>query len=100
MGEYGNYIEGDMLLTEGQKDALYSPARNGLKETLQHWPNKTVYYQLSQEHSQEQRNYIELTLRKMESFSCIKFVKRTNQKSYVQITVSQHRFMFIEHEVS
>lgn len=88
MGEYGNYVEGDMILTDEQMDTLYSPARNGLKSTLEHWPNKTLYYQLSQEHSQEQRDFIELTLRKMESVSCIKFVRRTNQKSYVQITVS------------
>lgn len=88
MGEYGNYVEGDMILTEEQMDTLYSPARNGLISKSYHWPNKTVYYQLSEKHSQDQRDYIELALRKMESVSCLKFIRRTNQKEYIAITVS------------
>lgn len=86
MGEYGNYVEGDMILTEEQMDTLYSPARNGLISKAKHWPNKTVYYQLSDEHTKEQRDYIELALKKMESVSCLKFVRRTNQNEYIELT--------------
>lgn len=87
VGEYGDYIEGDMILTEAQKDALFSPARNGFISIFYHWPHKRVYYQLSHEHTKEQRDYIELALKKMESVSCLKFLRRTNQKDYIEITV-------------
>lgn len=94
MGEYGNYVEGDMILTEEQMDMLYSPARNGLISKSRHWPNNTVYYQLSKKHSQAQQDYIELALRKMELVSCLKFIRRTNQKEYIAITVSCLQFLF------
>lgn len=77
-----------MILSEEQFEALFSPARNGLLSPEYRWPNKTVPYQLCQEHSQEQQNAIELALKKIESVSCVKFVRRTDQNDYVEITVS------------
>lgn len=86
--EYGDYFEGDMILTEEQMEDLYSPARNGLISTKYRWPNKTLPYRLTHEHTKEQRDYIELALRKIESVSCVKFIRQTNQNEYIEITVS------------
>ena len=81
-----------MILTEEQMDELFSPARNGLISTKYRWPNKTVPYRLTHEHTREQRDYIELAVRKIESVSCLKFVRQTNQPAYIQITVSCNRY--------
>lgn len=88
VGEYGDYFEGDMMLSEEQLEAIFSPARNGLISTKYRWPKKTVPYQLSMDHTKEQRDYIELALKTIESVSCVKFVRRTNQWNYVDVTVS------------
>lgn len=77
-----------MELTAEQLEAIYSPARNGIIDDYYHWPNKTVPYQLSDEHTKEQNDYIELALRTIESVSCVKFVRRTNEYDYVEVTVS------------
>lgn len=88
VGEYGEYFEGDMELTEKQVEAIFSPARNGIRDDWYRWPNKTVPYLLIDEHTKEQNDYIELALRKIESVSCVKFVRRTNEYDYVELTVS------------
>lgn len=88
VGEYGDYFEGDMILTEEEIDELLSPARNGLILKAYRWPNKTLPYRLTYEHTKEQRDYIELALRKIETVSCVKFVRQTNQMEYIEITVS------------
>lgn len=77
-----------MELNEEQMEDLFSPARNGLIATKYRWPNKTLIYQMSEALSKEQRDYIELALKTMESVSCVKFVRRTNEEDYVEITVS------------
>lgn len=69
-------------------EELFSPARNGLIATKYRWPNKTLIYQMSEDHTKEQRDYIEKALKTLESVSCVKFVKRTNEKNFVEITVS------------
>lgn len=89
VGEYGDYFEGDMHLTNEQMDDLFSPAKNGLVETKYRWPNKTVPYQLSMDHTKDQRDYIEKALKTLESVSCVKFVRRTNEEDYVELTVRQ-----------
>lgn len=89
-GEYGNYFEGDMIITEEQKEALFARTRNGLIATKYRWANKTVPYRLTSDHTQEQRNYIEKALRTLESVSCLTFVQHTNEKDYVQLQVCSH----------
>lgn len=78
-----------MNLSEEQFEALFSPARNGLLLTKFRWPNKTLTYQLSEDHTQEQRDYIELALKTLQSASCVRFVRRTNEEDYLAITVTQ-----------
>lgn len=77
-----------MLLSKEQFEELFSPARNGLISTKYRWPNKTIPYQLSMNHTQEQRDHIELALKAIESVSCVKFVRYTNEVNYIEITVS------------
>ena len=76
-----------MILNEEQVEALSSSGRNGLINTKYRWPNKTVPYQLSDDHTKEQRDYIEKGLRTLESVSCLKFVRRTNETKFVNLTV-------------
>lgn len=90
VGEYGDHFEGDMIITEEQKEALFARTRNGLIATKYRWANKTVPYQLTTDHTKEQRNYIEKALRTLASVSCLTFVRRTNEKDYVQLQVCAH----------
>lgn len=87
VGEYGDFVEGDMRLTEEQMEDLFSPARNGLIKTKYRWPNKTVPYELNINHSKEQNDHIELALKTIESVSCVRFIKRTTEKDYIDIMV-------------
>lgn len=87
---YGDYFEGDMILSQEQLNAIswgVTPL-NGLIDTKYRWPNKTVPYLLTADHTKEQQNLIESALRSMESVSCVKFVRRTNENDYVEVTVS------------
>lgn len=77
-----------MILSQEQHVDISMPTRNGLIETKYRWPNKTMPYQLSSNHTQEQRDHIELALRTLESVSCVKFVRRTNEVDFVQLNVS------------
>ncbi|XP_031629453.1 seminal metalloprotease 1-like [Contarinia nasturtii] len=84
--EYGDKFEGDMVLTQEQIEAIFSPARNGLILEKYRWPNKTVAYQLNANHTKEQQDFIEIALKKLESVSCLKFVRRTNEEKFVNLT--------------
>lgn len=93
VGEYGDFFEGDMILDEEQMEDLFSPARNGIISTKYRWPHRTVPYRLSHKHTKEQRKYIELALSEIEKVSCLKFIRQTNEKHYIAITVSSHRLL-------
>lgn len=77
-----------MQLNAEQMEAIFSPARNGLISEQYRWTNKTVPYQMTTGHTKEQRAHIELALKVLETVSCVKFVKRTNEEDYVEMTVS------------
>lgn len=98
--EYGEYTEGDMRLTEEQIDDLFSPARNGLIKTKYRWPNKTVPYELNINHSKEQNEQIELALKTIESVSCMRFIKRTTEKDYIDIMVIESGRTLVLHNFS
>lgn len=76
-----------MRLTEEQEEILFSPAKNGLVLTKFRWPNKTIPYVLPKTLSAPQKAQTELALRTLESVSCVKFVKRTDQTDYVDVVV-------------
>lgn len=49
MGEFGEYFEGDMLLTTVQERAIHAAkddSRNGLRGGTKRWPNRTVVYHI------------------------------------------------------
>lgn len=82
-----------MILTQEQLEALYTPGKVGVIDTRYRWPNKTVPYLLSSDHTEEQRNYIETALKVIETVSCVRFVRRTNETAYVRLAVSIQRIM-------
>lgn len=55
LGEFGEYFEGDMLLTAVQREAIQKAmdvdgtSRNGLRNGAKRWPNKTVVYHINDE---------------------------------------------------
>lgn len=77
-----------MIMTQEQKDNLFSPERNEQIEQSYRWPNRIVPYVMSKGHIKEQQDYIEQALKKFEQVTCIKFEPRTNEDDYIQITVS------------
>lgn len=95
-GLYGDHFEGDMILNREQMLILTAPSmpspRNGLILEKYRWPNKTLIYQLSPDHTNEQNNYIKTALKTIESISRVKFVERTNEEHYVKLFVSVEYF--------
>lgn len=77
-----------MILTEEQKKALFAPTYNGVIASKYRWLNRTVPYEFSLDHSEEQQKYIRKALNFIESVSCLQFVKRTDEEDYIEIIVS------------
>lgn len=82
-----------MDLDQDQIDALFSINRNGQIDKNYRWPNKTLTYEFAERHTEEHNKYIEMALKTLESVSCLKFVRRTNEKDYVQMTVNIEKFV-------
>lgn len=85
--EYGELFEGDMDLNDDQVNAIFG-YRNALIQENYRWPNATVLYMLSNEHSHAENKMILDAMRTIESVSCIRFRKRINETDYVQFKVS------------
>ena len=83
--EMSGQYEGDIVLPPP------SVTRNGLRSTVYRWPRKRVPYIISTSFSSNQAQSIETALRTIESVSCVRFVKRSNEPDYVRVTV---RFVF------
>lgn len=49
--EIGGFTEGDLVLTEEQREELFHPvdSRNGIRSEKYRWPKKTVLYKISHE---------------------------------------------------
>lgn len=93
--EYGDKFEGDMVLSKEQRESLFPLYRCGLIGKDYRWPNKTVPYNLTNDHSERQQKQIVLAMREIELVSCVKFIPRTNEKHYIQFTVSLSGIEFI-----
>lgn len=88
--ELSGQFEGDIVLNENQYDHIFGNdlTRNGLVNVTFRWQNHTIPYLLDQyNHTQEQRDHIEKGLRFLEKVTCLKFVKRTNQRDFIQVQV-------------
>jgi len=78
-------VDGDMILTQDQKDRLYSNEttgqnRNGRKDPREHWPGGVVKYEFSRSMGNGQKQLVYKALRNLQSKldSCIKFVESTS----------------------
>ncbi|GAB0087748.1 seminal metalloprotease 1 [Sergentomyia squamirostris] len=87
--EMGDFFEGDMELTESQRNSFFEnmvDSRTGLLNTRYRWPDNTLAYDFAADVNAEQRDWIELGLRNISGHTCLKFVKRTTQTDYVRVT--------------
>ncbi|XP_011632701.1 zinc metalloproteinase nas-4-like [Pogonomyrmex barbatus] len=76
--ELGSYLEGDIILT---KDS----ARNGAADESLRWPNGIIPFVITGNFNAQQKALIQAAMKEYETKTCIKFVKRTNQKDYINI---------------
>lgn len=77
------------MLSVDQFEALFSPVHNVSMLSNYRWPNKVIPYQHSHDHSKKQQEYIEQALKMIESVSCVRFIKRTTEEDYIEITASK-----------
>lgn len=85
--ELSGQFEGDIILTVEQEKAIFGKERTGLIELSRRWPENKVIYLLSDVFSTEQADYIRKGLNELEAISCLKFVQRTNEPNFVNVTV-------------
>ncbi|XP_077302859.1 hatching enzyme 1.2-like [Arctopsyche grandis] len=89
VGEEGDYFEGDIVLgdeyvlnpTEYNEDS--EEFKNIVLKDSRTWPDKIVYFNFSSEFNSTQRKVVEDAIADMHNVSCIKFVPRTNQHTYL-----------------
>ncbi|XP_059049328.1 seminal metalloprotease 1-like [Achroia grisella] len=78
-GEFGEYFEGDMLLTSTQERDIFeaSEGRNGLRNGAKRWPNRTVVYHIEEDDfDKDEIKVIKEGMMEIENKSCIKFRRR------------------------
>lgn len=79
--ELGTYLEGDILVPgiEG---------RNGLVDKSTRWPNGVVPYVFASNVGSSDRKIIQRAIDEYHSKTCLRFVKRTNEKDYLSFESS------------
>lgn len=90
--ELSGQIEGDMVLTSEQEqmvNGVLPSERTGLIDTNYRWPDNVVPYELNAIFDQAQRDHIVRGLNEIERISCLRFVERTTEVNYVEVTVSE-----------
>ncbi|XP_068629081.1 seminal metalloprotease 1-like [Battus philenor] len=86
--EFGEYYEGDMLLTNKQKHAITEAeeSRNGLIDGVKRWPERTVIYYIEEDDfDEDQVKMIESAMEDIANNSCIKFKPKEHDEHAVQI---------------
>lgn len=86
--EISGKVQGDLDLTPEQYRALFEPItqRNGLVNVARRWPDNIVPYEFSNQQDDAQKAYIVLALQRIMDVTCIRFVPRTTEVDYVEIT--------------
>lgn len=87
--ESAGYAEGDMKLTERQRQVLqHGPmGRNGLLDTTRRWPGNLVVYSISTDFDDAHRQAILKGIQTIEETTCIRFREANEQDvDYVSIT--------------
>ncbi|KAJ6641051.1 Zinc metalloproteinase nas-4 [Pseudolycoriella hygida] len=63
--------------------------RNGMVQTMYRWPNNTVVYNMdSPPFDAAEKDLVERSLKTIEQVTCVKFLKRTNEDFYVNLTAN------------
>ncbi|CAB3259135.1 unnamed protein product [Arctia plantaginis] len=95
--EYGDYFEGDMLLTEAQRKEIENAKmsdednedntpKNGLIYAHLRWPNNTVVYDIVEgDFNKEQKRMFEDGLQEIAGKSCVRFRRRKSKDEYAAI---------------
>lgn len=86
-GKFRSFFQDDINLNEEKLNELLSSRPNDLAKTF--WPNNTVPYALSFDHSEEQHAIIEDAIKRIEAVSCLKFIRRTDERPFIQIIVNK-----------
>jgi len=85
--ELSGQFEGDILLNPEQRDAIFFPNhRNGLIDRKYQWSNRTIPYELSDDHTKDQQDLIRKALDQIQNVSCVKFVPRTDEEDFIEMT--------------
>jgi len=96
--ELAGAFEGDILLASEEQrrlinDSLVSgqsaSARNAIRDTTKRWPNAVIPYTISGVFNGQERAFIAAAMREYHMKTCIKFMPRTNQRSYIRIIRGQ-----------
>jgi len=85
---------GAKLIDLGQQQGLFEgdirmPKRAGRNGILpvERWPNNTIYYEYGEklDWNQDQIDMVQGAIKEIQDNTCIKFVKRTNQRNYISM---------------
>ncbi|XP_053669468.1 seminal metalloprotease 1-like [Anopheles marshallii] len=85
--ELTGQFRGDLVLRTEQGQSLGDNKRSTLASISSRWPGGIVLYSIFEQHfTSAQIEHIEKAMNHVESHSCVKFVKRTVERNFVNIT--------------
>ncbi|CRK90139.1 CLUMA_CG003855, isoform A [Clunio marinus] len=94
--EYGDKVQDDLILTAEQFDAMYNNStkagKTGILSTRYRWPKNSAGYvqvpytfRASSGFTQSEKNVIISGMQEIQTYTCVRFIQRTNQADYVEI---------------
>jgi len=89
---WAGVYEGDMILTDEQARDLYdnSTERQAVKDSTLLWPNAVIPYQFESRHTSSDLDIVNKAFAVYAAKTCLRLVKRTNQRDYVAIIVDKN----------
>ncbi|XP_046393691.1 zinc metalloproteinase nas-6-like [Ischnura elegans] len=81
IAEEGNFHEGDIILHKG----LNGDTKNLVADRSLLWPGGILYYQLSNEFSEPEKNWIRTAIADLQSVTCVRFVESTGAGAYMLV---------------
>lgn len=89
MDEYGDDFEGDMIIDdETIENLLEKSEKNAPVDAFKVWPTIHIPYVIDGQFAASQEKQIEIAMAKIHNVSCVSFIPRTTENSYVNIIVS------------
>ncbi|XP_052892120.1 zinc metalloproteinase nas-14-like [Anopheles moucheti] len=86
-------VSEDLVLRSEQVHSLWGHKRSTLASTSSRWPGGIVLFSIFEQHfTSAQIEHIEKAMAHIESHSCVKFVKRTVESNFVNITGAEGCF--------